>query len=45
LNVYGFNDVRQREIHCSRTTMPQPIAFEVERAIEKLKNLNHEELI
>jgi len=25
--------------------VPQPIAFEVERAIEKLNNSNHEELI
>jgi hypothetical protein len=31
------HDVRQREIHTAEPTVPQPSAFEVEMAIEKIK--------
>src|SRR5215469_2014907 len=38
LNVHEVNDVRQAEIHTVEPLMPVPSAFEVELAIEKLKN-------
>jgi len=38
LNVYGVNDVRQTEIHTAEPVVPEPSAFEVELAIEKLKS-------
>jgi len=37
LNIQGANDVRQTEIYSAETLVPQPSAFEVEMAIEKLK--------
>jgi hypothetical protein len=37
LNVHGVNDVKQTEIHTSEPLLPEPSAFEVELAIEKLK--------
>jgi hypothetical protein len=37
LNVHGDNDVKQTEIHTAEPLVPQPSAFEVEMAIEKLK--------
>ena len=36
LNVHGVNDVRQTEIHTAEPLVPEPSAFEVELAIEKL---------
>jgi len=36
-NVHGVNGVRKTEIHTSETLVPQPIAFDNELAIEKLK--------
>ena len=38
LNVQGVNDVRQTEIHTAEPLLPEPSAFEVELAIEKLKS-------
>ena len=38
LDVHGVNDARQTEIHTAEPLMPQPSAFEVELAIEKLRN-------
>jgi hypothetical protein len=38
LNVHGVNDVRQTEIHTAEPLVPEPIASEVELAIEKLKS-------
>jgi len=38
LNVNEINDIRQTEIHTVEPLVPQPSAFEVELAIEKLKN-------
>ena len=38
LNVHGVDDVRQTEIHTAEPLMPEPSAFEVELAIEKLKS-------
>ena len=38
LNVRGVNDVRQTEMHTAETLVPEPSAFEVELAIEKLKS-------
>ena len=32
-----FNDVRQKEIHTAEPLVPQPSAFEVEMATEKIK--------
>jgi hypothetical protein len=36
LNVHGVNDVRQTEMHTAEPLGPEPSAFEVEIAIEKL---------
>ena len=41
LNVYGVNDVRQKEVHTAEPLVPEPSAFEVVLAIEKLKVTNH----
>jgi hypothetical protein len=38
LNIHGFNDVRQTEIHTAEPLVPEPSAFEVEMAIGKLKS-------
>jgi len=38
LNVHGAKDVRQEEIHTAEPLVPEPNAFEVELAIEKLKS-------
>jgi hypothetical protein len=37
LNAYVVNDVRQTEIHTVEPVVPEPSAFEVELATEKLK--------
>jgi hypothetical protein len=37
LNVLGFSDVRRNELHTAEPLVPEPSAFEVELAIEKLK--------
>jgi hypothetical protein len=36
-NVHGLNDVRQTDIHTAEPLVPEPSAFEIEMAIEKLK--------
>jgi len=38
LNVHGVNDVRQTEIHTAEPLVPEPSAFDVGMAIEKLKS-------
>ena len=38
LNVHEVNDARQAEIHTAEPLVPELSAFEVELAIEKLKN-------
>ena len=38
LNVYVLNVVRQREIHAAERLVPEPRAFEVEMAIEKIQS-------
>ena len=38
LNVHGVNDVRQAEIHTVEPLVPEPSAFEIELAMEKLKS-------
>ena len=37
LNVHGFYDVRQTEIHIAEPLVPEPSAIEVELATEKLE--------
>jgi len=37
LNVHGVIDVRQTEIHTAEPLVPEPRAYEVDMAIEKLK--------
>jgi hypothetical protein len=37
LKVHGVNEVKQAEIHTAEPLVPEPSAFEVELAIEKLK--------
>jgi hypothetical protein len=37
LNVLGVNDVRQTEINTAEPLVPEPSAFEIEMAIEKIK--------
>ena len=38
LNVHGVHDVRQTETHTAEPLVPEPSAFEVDLAIEKLKS-------
>jgi hypothetical protein len=38
LNVHGVEDVGQAEVHTAENLVPEPSAFEVELAIEKLKS-------
>jgi len=38
LNVHEVNDVRKTERHTAESLVPEPSAFEVELAIEKLKS-------
>jgi len=38
LNVHGVSDIGQKEIHTAEPLVPEPSAFEVELAIEKLKS-------
>ena len=38
LNVHGVHDVRQTETHTADPLVPEPSAFEVDLAIEKLKS-------
>jgi hypothetical protein len=38
LNAYVLDVVRQREIHTAERLVPEPSAFEVEMAIEKIKS-------
>ena len=38
LNVHGVHDVRQTETHTTEPLVPEPSAFEVELAIEKLQS-------
>jgi hypothetical protein len=45
LNVHGINDVRQKEIHAAEPLVSKPSPFEAEIAIEKLKGINHHELM
>ena len=37
-NIHGVNDGRQRKIHTVEPLVPEPSAFEVELAIEKLRS-------
>jgi hypothetical protein len=39
LNVHGVEDDGQVEIHTAQLLVPEPSAFDVELAIEKLKSL------
>jgi len=39
LNILGVNNIRHTEIPTTQPLMPQPSAFEVEMAIEKLKKM------
>jgi len=45
LSVHGLNYVRQTEMHITGPLVHEPITFEVEMAIEKLKNTNHQVLV
>ena len=38
MDVHGVNDVRQMEIHKAEPLVPEPSAFEVELATEKIKS-------
>jgi hypothetical protein len=38
LNIHGNSDVRQTEIHTAELLVPEPSAFKVEMAIEKLRS-------
>ena len=38
LNVHGVNDIKHTDIHTAEPLVPEPSAFEVELAIEKLKS-------
>jgi hypothetical protein len=43
--VHGVEDNGQVEIHTAEPQVPEPSAFEVELAIEKIKVTNHQGLI
>ena len=45
LNVHGFNDVRQTEIHTAELMVPEQSIFEFDIATEKLKSHSHQVLI
>ena len=38
LSIHEVNDVRQTELHTAEPLVPEPSAFEVELAIDKLKS-------
>ena len=38
MNVHGVNEVTQTKLHIAEQLVPEPSAFEVELAIEKLKS-------
>jgi hypothetical protein len=38
LNVHGVSDVRHTEIYTTEPLVPEPNAFEVDLAIDKLKS-------
>ena len=38
IKLHGANDVRQTEIHTAEPLVPEPSAFGVELAIEKIKS-------
>jgi len=38
MNVHGFNDVKQKEIHTTEPLVPESSVFKFELAIEKLKS-------
>ena len=38
LNVHGVNDIKHTDIHTPEPLVPEPRAFEVQLAIEKLKS-------
>ena len=38
LNIHGVHDVRRTETHTTELLVPEPSAFEVDLAIEKLKS-------
>ena len=40
LNVHGVNDIKHTYIHTAEPLVPEPSAFEVQLAIEKLKSHN-----
>ena len=44
LNVHGVNNVRQTEIHTAEPLVPEPSAFDVERATVKIKYTKHQVL-
>ena len=37
LNTHGTNEFRQKEMHTAEPLMPEPNAFELEMAAEKLR--------
>jgi len=41
-NVHGVNEVKQREIQTAEPLLLEPRVFEVEMAIEELKDTNHQ---
>ena len=38
LNIHGVNEVKQTKLHTAEPKVPEPGAFEVELAVEKLKS-------
>ena len=46
LNIHGVSDIRHTALHTAEPLVPEPSAFEVEMAIEKLKSKKtHQDLI
>ena len=44
-NVHGVKDIGQAEIHTSEPLVPEPSAYEVELAIDKIKVTNRQVLM
>jgi hypothetical protein len=44
-SVHGVSDLRQTETHTTQPIVPDLSVFEVEMAIEKVKNSHHQEFI
>jgi hypothetical protein len=45
LNAHAVNGFRQTGVHIAEPLVPEPIAFDVQMAMKKLKDINNQVLI